>query len=196
MYNDNREKLIITVEEVVNPQYIHVNKTQRGRGMSKRHFYRWAALWVYSLSFGLPSTLSSDAHFQEGAYYEFDHRSEHSAEEQGMKPTEAPPQPSFEDKVQDSMEFEEEIPQRRNYFRNRVPNNQIPRNKLPRGTRERNQIQPNPIQKNSIQRNPMPRNQIPRKAIERKRIEPSPMPRKGIPRNPLPRNQIPRESQR
>lgn len=196
MYNDNREKLITTLEGALNPSNIHLNKTQRGRGMSKRHFYRCAALCIYSLSFGLPSTLSSDAHLQEGAYYEFDHRSGHSAEEQGINPTEAPPQPIFDEKFQDSMEFDEDAPERRDYFRNRVPRNQIPRNNLPRGTRERNQIQPNPIERNSIQRNPIPRNQIPRQSIERKQIKPSPMPRKRIPRTPLPRNQIPRETQR
>lgn len=196
MYNENREKYVNTLEEVLNQPQDQLVSIQRGRGMSRWHFYRWSALWVFSLSFGLPSTLSSDAHFQEGAYYEFDQKSEHSAEEQGNDPTEAPPQPYFEDQIQKRLELEEQVPEKRNFFNNKIPRNQIPQNQLPRGTRERNQIERSPIPKNTIQPSPMPRNQIPRQSLERKRIERSPMPRKGIPRNPIPRNQIPREVDR
>lgn len=191
MYNYSREEFNATKEEVLFSLQLYFEYFQRGRGMSFRPLCRWVVLCICSLCIGLPSTLSSDAQLQDDVYYEFDRKGEHSADENGNDPADAPPQPYFQNQIEKRIEYREEVPEQQNFFDNRIPHNQIPRNTIPRGTRERNQIQSSPMPRNSIQSSPMPRKQIPRQSIERKKIERSPLPRNRIPRNSL-REQIPK----
>ncbi len=153
----------------------------RGRGMLCDNNCRWVILCVCSLIFGLPSTLSSDARFEEGAYDEFDQEEEHSAKEEGTGPADASPQPFFQKGIQRRLDYQKRVQEKRNYFDNKVPRNQIPRNTIPKNQIPRKEIEPSPIPRTSIEKSPIERNAIPRQPIERKRIEKNPIPRKSIP---------------
>lgn len=188
MYNDNRELGNKLIEDIfLKLKKITQNKI-RGRGMFKDFDCRWTLILVCSIIFGLPSTLSSDARFEEGAYYEFDQEEEHSAEEEGADPADASPQPYFKKGIQQRKGYKQRIPEKRNYFYNEVPRNKIPRNVIQKNPIPRNNIEKNPIPSNAIEDSPIERNSIPRQRIERKQIEKNPIPRKQIPRNRIPSN--------
>lgn len=186
MYNDTREEYKKTAEDSFSTSSKHLHKI-RGRGIFYVFYCRCALICALSLIFGLPSTLSSDARFNEGAYYEFGQEDEHSAEEEGTEPTDALPQPYIQNQMKQRQEYKEPA-ERRNYFENKVPRNKIPRNVIPKSQTPRNVIEKSPMPRTSIEKSSIEKNAIPRQRIERNQIEKKPLPKKPIPRNPIPRN--------